>query len=423
VQRPGAGWTSGVPDEADGGRRGRIFVVAGEVSGDHQAARLIGALLRARPGLQIAGAGGGRMAAAGARVLVDTTAWGLIGYAEAYVRLPLFALRYLRLVRLIERARPDLLVLVDFPGMNRELVRRFTGRLPLVYYVPPQTYARRGRSAARMAAAAVRLLAILPFEAEAYRRAGADVRYVGHPAADDPPAADEGWDARRLEAGRSGGPPASPCCRGTSPRGRGTSPLVALLPGSRVQETRTLLPPMLEAARALAQRRGARFVLPLASRHLETQVTAAIAAAGVPVHVADGRAVETMAAADAAVVASGTAVVEAACAGVPMVVVYRVSPLTAWIARRFVLRGDLAAGVSIPNIVLGRRAVPELLQEHVTGPRIAAEVERLLEPEAAARLRADLAEVRRRLGPPGAVDRAAAEVLAVLDSGPKATLR
>jgi lipid-A-disaccharide synthase len=385
----------------------RVFVVAGEVSGDHQAARLIGALRRARPDLDITGAGGGRMAAAGARVLVDSTAWGLIGYAEAYIRLPLFALRYFRLVRLIERERPDLLLLVDFPGMNRELARRFSGRLPIVYYVPPQTYARRGRSAARMARAAVRLLAVLPFEAEAYRRAGADAIYVGHPAVDEAA-------ARPVEAAGRAAAPAE---------AEGAGPLVALLPGSRAQEIRALLPPMLDAARELAARRGARFVLPLASPHLEAGVTAAIASSGVPVRIADGRAVETLAAADVAVLASGTAAVEAACAGVPMVVVYRVSPLTAWIARRFVITADLdRSGFSIPNIVLGRRAIPELLQDAVRGPRIAREVEGLLEPAAAARTRADLAEVCRRLGPAGAVERAAAEVLAALDSGVKATI-
>jgi lipid-A-disaccharide synthase len=180
---------------------------------------------------------------------------------------------------------------------------------------------------------------------------------------------------------------------------------------------------MLNAARELASRCGARFVLPLAAPYLEAGVTAAIAASRVAVHVADGRAVETMAAADAAVVASGTAAVEAACAGLPMVVVYRLSALTAWIARRFVVTAELErCGFSIPNIVLGRRAVPELVQGEVRGPRIAREVESLLRPDTAARARTDLAEVCRRLGPPGAVERAAAEVLSVLDSGAKATI-
>jgi lipid-A-disaccharide synthase len=385
-----------VGDETFARRGPRILVIAGEVSGDHQAARLIEALRRLRPEIDV-------MAAAGARVLVDTTAWGVIGYAEAYVRLPVFALRYLRLVRLIERAAPALLVLVDFPGMNRELVRRFSGRLPIVYYVPPQTYGRRGRSAARMARAAVRLLTILPFEAEAYRRAGADAVYVGHPALDGIAAEDA--------LGRA---------QGRAPE---RAPVIALLPGSRAQEVRALLPPMLAAARVLANRRGARFVLPLASPHLGPAVAAAIAASGVAVQVVDGRAAATLAAADAAVLASGTAAVEAACAGVPMVVVYRVSAPTAWIARRFVVTADLdRTGFSVPNIILGRRAVPELLQAGVTGPRIAEALDRLLDPAESARIRADLAEVRRRLGPPGATDRAAAETLAVLDSGAKATL-
>lgn len=396
---------------AAGDRRRRIFVVAGEVSGDHQAARLIEELRGERPGLEIVGAGGGRMAAAGARVLLDTTAWGVIGYAEAYVRLPVFALRYARLVRLIERERPDLLLLVDFPGMNRELAARFGHKVRVVYYVPPQTYGRRTRSAARMAEAAVRLLAILPFEADAYRRAGADVVYVGHPAVDEAPPAHADRGSPDGDAG--------PALRFA----RGPAPVVALLPGSRLQEVRALLPPMLDAARRLAASRAARFVLPLASPHLESVVTGRIAASGVPVRVADGRAVETMAPAAVAVVASGTAAVEAACAGVPTVVVYRVSALTAWIARRFVVTAELErTGFSIPSIVLGRPAVPELLQDAVTGPRIAQEVERLLDPANAARARADLAEVRRRLGPPGAVARAAREVLAALDSRATATI-
>jgi lipid-A-disaccharide synthase len=180
---------------------------------------------------------------------------------------------------------------------------------------------------------------------------------------------------------------------------------------------------MLEAARRLAEAREVRCVLPLAAPHLRPHVTAAVARSGVAVRVVDGRALDVMAAADAIVVASGTAPVEAACVGVPMVVVYRVSAMTAWVARRFVLTPEVGrAGFSIPNIVLGRPAVPELLQGAVTGTRIHDEVVRLLDG-GAARQRLDLAEVRRRLGPPGAVDRAAAEVLRLLDSRAEATIR
>jgi len=345
------------------------------------------------------------MAASGADVLVDSTRWGVIGYAEAYIRLPVFAARFWRLVRLVERLRPDLLVLIDFPGMNRELVARFSGRLPIVYFFPPQTYGRRGRSAVRMAGAAVRLLAVFPFEAEAYRRAGADVLYVGHPAVDAADRAARARDALRAEWDA------------------GDGVLLGLLPGSRAQEIKSLLPPMLDAARSLAERQRIRCVLPLASPHLRPAVASAVARSRAAVRVVDGRALDVMAAADAIAVASGTAPVEAACVGVPMVVVYRVSRLTEWIARRFVLTPDVGrAGFSVPSIVLGRPFVPELLQQAVTGPRLRDELARLLGGGGAA-MRADLAEVRRRLGPPGVMDRVAAEVLGALDRRVVPTIR
>jgi len=243
--------------------------------------------------------------------------------------------------------------------------------------------------------------------ADAYRRAGADVRFVGHPAVDAAANTAVSGETVRKEWGVGGGP------------------LVGLLPGSRGQEVRTLLPPMLDAARRLRGGRGAQFVLPLAAPHLGADVGRAVAAAGVPVRVLGGRALDVMAASDVVVVASGTATVEAACVGVPMVVVYRLSRLTEWIARRFVIPPDLGRhGYSIPSIVLGRPIVPELIQDAVSGPRISAEVERLLTDSAARRqMLADLAEGRRRLGAPGAVERAAEEVLARLDSRAAGTLR
>ena len=384
----------------------RILAVAGEVSGDHQGGLLAAALRRQRPDVAVLGVGGAAMAAAGVDVLVDSTRWGVIGYVETYVRLPVFVVRYLSLIRLIDRLRPDLLLLIDFPGMNRELVRHYSGRIPMVYFFPPHTYGRRGLSAARMAQARVRLLAVLPFEAEAYRRAGADVVYVGHPAVDAADAVAASRDPLRREWTVSG------------------ESLIGLLPGSRTQEVRTLLPPMLEAAGRAREKYGAQFVLPLAAPHLRRDVEKRVARSEVPVRVVDGRALDVMAAADALIVASGTAPVEAACVGVPMVVVYRLSRLTEWIVRRFVAPPDVGReGLSIPSITVGRPIIPELIQDDVTGTRIGAELDRLFDPAARARIRADLAEVRRRLGPPGVLDRAAAETLRVLDSRAAGTLR
>ena len=384
----------------------RVLIVAGEVSGDHQGAALAGALRRRRPDLAMAAAGGSEMAAAGVDVLLHTTGWGVIGYAETYLRLPIFIARYWTLLRLVEQYRPDLLVLVDFPGMNRELVRHFAGRMPMIYFFPPQTYARRSRSAARMAAARIRLLAVLPFEADAYRRAGADVIYVGHPAVD------------------AAGGTAAPVQALREKWGIATGPVVGLLPGSRAQEIQSLLPSMLAAARDLRRTRGVNFVMPVASVALLTEAQRIIAAEGVPVCVLMGRAIDVMRAADVVVVKTGTAPVEAACVGVPMVVIYRLGRITEWIARRFVFdHSAYGGGFSVPNIVLGRRAVPELFNESVSGPRISAEVDRLLsDPETRTRMRVDLEEVRGRLGPPGVLDRAAQEALRVLDMGRGITL-
>jgi len=384
----------------------RILAVAGEVSGDLQGGRLAQALRRRRPDLALLGVGGAEMAAAGVDVLVDSTRWGVIGYVETYIRLPIFVPRFLALTRLIDRVRPDLLLLIDFPGMNRELIRHYSGRIPMVYFFPPHTYGRRGRSAARMAQAAVRLLAVLPFEAEAYRRAGADVVYIGHPAVDAAAAVAASRPALRKEWEIEEGL------------------LIGLLPGSRNQEVRTLLPSMLEAAGVLRATHGARFVLPLAAPHLRRAVDRAVARSGVPVRIVEGRALDVMAAADVIIVASGTAPVEAACVGVPMVVVYRLSRLTEWIVRRLVATPDVGReGLSVPSITVGRPIVPELIQDDVTGTRISAEVGRLLDSATRARVSVDLAEVRRRLGPPGVLDRAAAETLRVLDSRPAGTLR
>jgi lipid-A-disaccharide synthase len=384
----------------------RLLIIAGEVSGDHQGALLARALRACRPDLTIAGVGGHEMAASGVDVLIESLAWGVIGYTEAYVRLPIFALRFWTLVRLVDRYRPDLLVLVDFPGMNRELVRHFSGRIPMVYFVPPQTAFRRGASAARMARAAVRLLAVLPFEAEAYRQAGADVAFIGHPAVDAIRAPGPSAQQLREEWGMADGV------------------VAGLLPGSRLQEIRRLLPPMLDAAGEIRAARSVSWVLAVASPFLQGPVERAVSRSRAAVRVIRGRALEVMRAADVVVVASGTASVEAACAGVPMVVVYRLSRLTDWIARRFVVTPDVyRVGFSIPNIVLERRAVPELLNEEVSGARIRTEVDRLLDDAAArSRMRADLAEVERRLGPPGVLERAAQETLRVLDSRGQVTL-
>ncbi|HET8679572.1 MAG TPA: lipid-A-disaccharide synthase, partial [bacterium] len=249
----------------------RIFLVAGEVSGDLHGADLARELLALRPGLRLEGLGGPRMAAAGVALVEDSSGWGMIGWFEAARHLRPFLRRLDALTTRILQDPPSLLVPIDFPGFNLVLLKRLRGRVPAIYYVPPMVSVRRGRRAARVAALGVRLLAIFPFEADAYRAAGADAVFVGHPAVDHMRAAPPADVARRhLELPPDG-------------------PVLGLLPGSRRQELSLLLPAMLEAGRRIRDTdRAVTCALALASPIFRGDVDAAVAATGVPVRITDG---------------------------------------------------------------------------------------------------------------------------------------
>ncbi len=379
------------PQEPAPGRGPRIFFVAGEVSGDVQAAHLARALRERLPGVDLVGLGGPRMAEAGVRVLQDTSGWGVVGYLEAYVRIPLFAVRLQRVVALVRRWDPDLLVLVDFPGFNMFVARALSRSVRTAYYFPPMVYGRRGRRAAALARLPVRVLVTFPFELDVYQREGADAVFVGHPAVDltRPTRSREGlFQELGLDPHR---------------------PLIALLPGSRAQEVRALLPVQLGAYELLRQRRpDLQAAVALASDRLKPLLAAALRTASAPVPAAAGMAADILAHAGCALVASGTATLEAALLGTPMVVMYRVSKATEWIARRVVT----VPWVGLPNLLAGRPVVPELLQDQVRRERVAEAAWPLVaDPERARRMRSDLSEVRDRLGPPGAVERAADELV------------
>lgn len=369
-------------------------MLAGEVSGDVQAAHLARAIGRLAPHARLFGAGGPRMAEAGVEILEDTAQWGIVGYLEAYLRIPLFARRLRVILRRIVDSRPDVLVLVDFPGFNLRVAGRLSRRIPTVYHFPPMAHGRRGNRAAVLARLPVRVLAPFAFEFERYRAAGADVTFVGHPAVDlvHP------------------GVPREEFCRqvGLDP----LRPLVALLPGSRRQEVEALLPVMLRAAEVAAARLpGVQTSVALASERLEPHVLGALRSTRVDAPVVRGRTYDLLAASDAAVVASGTATLEAALLGVPMVIAYRVSRATEWIARRVAT----LPWIGMPNILAGRYIVPELLQEDCRADRVCEELVGLLtDRERAERMRRDMKEATRALGPPGALHRAAVEVLAAI---------
>jgi lipid-A-disaccharide synthase len=369
---------------------------AGEASGDLHGGALCLALRALEPGLRLVGMGGPRMAAAGMDVVADPTRQAAVGTSEALGRIPALYRAYRVLLARLRRERPRALVLIDFPEFNLRLARRARrAGVPVLYFIPPQLWAWRAGRVRQMARRVSRVLAVLPFEAPLYERAGVAVEFVGHPLLDVLP-----LDLTREEARRR---------LALDP----AEAVVGLLPGSRHEEIQRLLPPMLAAARRLAEGpRAPRFALGLAPTADGAQVRGLIRGAeangGPRVDALEGRTYEVMAAADALLVASGTATLESALLGAPMVVCYRVSRLTELAAR-------LLAQVewcSLPNIVAGRAVVPEILQDAVTGERLAAEVRRLLEdPLAATAQRAAFKEVRARLGEPGVARRAARAVL------------
>lgn len=370
-----------------------VFLVAGEVSGDLQAAELALELRRRSPSLILTGVGGPRMTAAGVQVLLNSTTWGVIGYVDPLLRLRAYLRRLREVESAIRAQRPEALVLVDFAAFNLRLAERLRGLVPVAYYFPPMVSVRKGDRARKVARLRMRLLATLRREADAYAAAGADVVFVGHPAADLPRRAPEPAEARH-ELGIAAG-----------------APVVGLLPGSRLQEIRAHLPVLLASAAELARIiPDVTYVLPVPAPEIHEAVAAHVAAATVPVRVTS-EVYAALRASDVLVASTGTATLEAAVLGVPMVAVYRL-PWLSWVIVRRILTIRYAA---LPNLLAGREIVPELLQDRMTPAGIAAAVAGLLQdPARRAAMRRDLLAVAATLGEPGAAGRAAEEVLRLM---------
>jgi lipid-A-disaccharide synthase len=368
----------------------RLLVVSGEPSGEVYAAELLREL-RARTAVEAFGLGGDRMAAQGVELLAHVRDLAVVGLLEVVAHLPHFRRVYRRVLAEVDRRRPAAAILVDYPDFNLRLARALKRRgIPVVYYVSPQVWAwRRGRIR-QIRDTVARMIVLFPFEEPLYREAGVPVTFAGHPLVD---LVRKAPDAAAFLAGL-----------GLDP-GR---PMVALLPGSRRKEVAHNLPGMAGAVERLAAERPALQFVAAAAPTLDPALLAD-AFRTVPVRVVHDRTHETLSAAAAAIVASGTATIEAALLEVPMVVVYRLSPLTYRLGRRFVR----VPHVAMANLIAGRRLVPELIQEDFTPGRVAAEVVRLLGPDGDG-VRDGLREVRRRLGAPGASARAAGVVLETL---------
>ena len=377
----------------------RILISSGEASGDTYGAQLIEALKRRQAGVEIFGAGGERMRAAGLDSTVRARDISVVGIVEVLTHLPKIYREYKKLLREIDRRRPDAAVLIDFPDWNLRLAQELHRRkIPVVYYVSPQLWAWRPGRIEQVKKFVDRMLVIFPFEATWYRERGVEAEYVGHPLADmriSPPPAS--FSTKRVgEDGFEG--------------------WIALLPGSRRKEVAMNLPEMLKAVSILDQESEGRldFALPVASTLDREWIQAQLdRVPPLPITLLDD-ARFALANARAAIVASGTATVEATLIGTPFVMVYRVSPVSYKIGRGMVKVPFFA----MPNLIAGREVVPELVQDDFTAEKVVACVRQIL-PDGAARQRMlnGFAEIRGKLtvAAEGTVaERVAAKVLRLL---------
>jgi lipid-A-disaccharide synthase len=364
-----------------------LLISAGEASGDLHGARLLRALDSLRPGVRAFGMGGPRLVAAGLDPIVRPEAISVVGFTEVVEKLPGVLRALSALGAAAVEKRPEAAVLIDFPDFHNLLSRRLRhAGVPLIYYISPQVWAWRPWRARTIAARARRIITLFPFETEIYHRLGADAVCAGHPLVED------------VEEGLAAASPLPPKTRRR----------LVLLPGSRAVEVARLWGDLSEAACRLAPRFDLE-VVAVRAAGLDEALFSGAAQRGIRV-VSEGLH-PLLASADLAIVASGTATLEAALCGAPMIVVYRTSPLSYAIAMSLVR----LTWFSLVNIVAGESVVPELLQSRLTVESLEREGERLLaSPEALETMKRGLARVCRELGPPGASARAAHFVLSAL---------
>lgn len=374
----------------------RLMIVAGEASGDLHASHLVRALREQRPGLEVFGFGGDRLAAAGVELACRLTDYQAIGYTEILRSVPALAYQYLRARRMLAQRRPDALVVVDFPTFNVPLAQAATrAGIPVHYFIPPKVWGWKGERARDVARAAAKIYTIFPFEAECYAPYGGRTFYFGHPLVDfTRPAADPGAFARRI---------------GFEP----ASPIVALLPGSRRQEIETMLDRYLEVARRLAESGlAAQFAIPRAITVPTEWLQSRLARAPyrqLQVRIVDDALCDLLASSTLALATCGTVTLEAAICGCPMVISYDSGALTRWLFRR---RRHAFRFFGLPNIVAGREVCPERVGEDATPDTLFETASRLLsEPRALADQKRGLAEITASLGQRGVFMKVAAEIL------------
>jgi lipid-A-disaccharide synthase len=363
-----------------------VVIVAGEASGDLHGARLISALHERLPGIRICGAGGDAMKAAGARIIVDIRELSVMGFTAVFSKAPRILSHMGRLKRLLVQSKPDLLILIDFQDFNLHLAgyAKKIG-IPVLFYISPKVWAWRAGRIQTIKRRVDHMAVILPFEEAIYTRHGVPATFVGHPLMDGAPAEDEARSQLSPGAPRS----------------------IALLPGSRECEVSRLLPEMLRAAHLLQREDPElRFEISKAPSIQATMIDRFTQRHGVAgARVTDEPVYAIFKRCRLAIVASGTASLEAAIYGIPTIIVYSVSNLSYLMAKLLVH----VPHIGLANLIAGKRVLPELVQDQATAVRIAGTAEQLLNnPAAYHQMQDELRAIRKQLGRGGASGRVAA---------------
>ena len=364
------------------------MIIAGEASGDMYGASLVREMLKIDPTLNFYGIGGKGLREAGVELLANASEMAVVGLTEVFSKLGKFVKIMNQMKKSMDSRKPDLVILIDYPDFNLFLAKAARKRgIKVFYYISPQVWAWRSGRIGQIKKSVDKMAVILPFEVNTYGQKDFAVEYVGHPLLDMvKPNYSKMESRKKFNLGEN-------------------KTIIGLLPGSRMSEIEKLLPEMLRAAKILVQKiPDIQFVLPLADTLDQTIITEIISRFGVRVNVISNNTYDVISCADLAVVASGTATLETALLGIPMIIIYKISPFSYFI-------GKLAISVKnigLVNIIAGKTIVPELIQDMAKGENIAGEALTILtNDEKKLEIIRGLAEIRAKLGEPGAAIRAA----------------
>jgi len=362
--------------------------VVGEASGDLHASHLVNAMRTVEPGLTIYGVGGDKLREAGVRVIFDIAELSVMGITEVMRHLRHLYRVFRWLTNSFKNDRPDLVILVDYPDFNLRLAgaaKRY--HIPVLYYISPQIWAWRTGRIKKIGRLVDKMIVVFPFERSLYEKEGVDVTFVGHPLLDVvkvTTSKEENLKRFGLDEHKT---------------------TIGLLPGSRASEVQKILPPMLGAAEQLSTRfNNLQFIIPVAPGLKRGEVEALAKESPITLKVVNDSIYEVIDISHLVVVASGTATLETALLSTPMVIVYKMSPVSYLIGKALVK----VPHIGMANIIAGKKVVPELIQREVTAEKIAREVSRMLEDDSYhRRICGDLASIKGNLGTPGASERAA----------------